>query len=100
MKIRYRNWDCELVKGQYYNGRISLSLVAAKDDGDIFAGEPIATATVNITEVDLKDDEVLIKDYSENRGMLQTLIDADVVSPTGQTVKSGFVEVHVCKLLI
>lgn len=100
MKIRYRHWDCELIKERYYHGRIALSLVAAKDDGDVFEGEPIATATVNIPEATLKDDEVLIKDYSENKGMLQTLINAGIVLPTGQTVKSGFVEVHVCKILI
>lgn len=44
-------------------------------------GEPVATATVNIPEIQVADDEVLIKDYSENEGMLDALIQAEIINP-------------------
>lgn len=101
MRIKFNIWDCELVKQQYHNGKTALELVAAEDDeeNDVFKGEPIATATINIPVI-LEHDEVLIKNYSENEGMLEALVDAGVVKPTGRVIQTGFVEVPVCKLLV
>ncbi len=42
--------------------------------------------------------EKCLKNWSENEGMLDALVAAGVVKPTGQTVRSGFVEVSVCEL--
>ena len=47
-----------------------------------------------------KDDEDIIKDYSENEGVLKSLIDAGIISEPLYSVTTGFVEVAVCKLLI
>lgn len=59
-------------------------------------GEPWVTATVNTEQ--LKEGEVAIKDYSENAGVLQTLINAKVVSkPKRYTLGAG---IPVCDLLI
>jgi hypothetical protein len=44
--------------------------------------------------------EMAIKDYSENAGLLQVLIDAGVVSEPVGYVRSGFVEIPVCDLLM
>jgi hypothetical protein len=71
--------------GKYANGRTAIYL----DDTD--EGYPYATATVNIDHVLLADDEVLIKDYSENEGMLDFLIKNNIVTPTPNGVQSGFV---------
>jgi hypothetical protein len=38
------------------------------------------------------------QNYSECEGMLAALTEAGVVQPTGQTVRSGFVDVPVCEL--
>ena len=100
-RIKFKYWDCELIQNQYSNnGRIALSLVAWEDDPakDIIKGEPIATCTVNISEEFIIEGEVIIKDYSENEGMLQALIDADVVEYTGKSVKSGFIQAPICRL--
>ena len=59
---------------------------------------PVATATVNLPDVPLGKNQVLIKNWSENEGMLDALVAAGVVKPTGETVRSGFVEVPVCEL--
>ncbi len=67
---------------------------------DKLTGEPIAVATKIVPGAELQDDEVLIKSYSENEGMLSALASAGVVEPTGKTIPSGFVELDICKLLI
>ncbi len=56
-------------------------------------------ATVNMPHVPLGPNQVLIKDYGENTGMLAALEKAGVVARTGRTVKAGFVSVEVCELL-
>ena len=63
-------------------------------------GAPVAIATVNIPDYPLKEDEVLIKDYSENTGIMKVLLDAKVIEFTGKYVESGFTSIPVCKLLI
>ncbi len=90
--VRFRDWDCIVRKRQYDKGRPSLQLIDAED------GSPIATATVNLPDVPLGRNQVAIKDWSENEGMLDALVAAGVVKPTDQTVRSGFVEVPICEL--
>ena len=91
-RVRFRDWDCLVRKHEYDNGRVALQLVDAED------GSPIAKATVNLPDVPLGKNQVAIKDWSENEGMLDALVAAGVVKPTGQTVRSGYVEVPVCEL--
>lgn len=92
MKLKFRQWNCVLQTAQYGNGRTALQLVDAED------GEPVATATVNLPDETLGENEVFIKDYAENEGMLKTLQDAGIVEPTGKVVASGFVAIPVCRL--
>lgn len=64
-------------------------------------GEPMATATVNVPDADLDKDEILIKDYSENEGILEALTSVGVVLFTGRYVRlSPWAVAHVCNLLI
>lgn len=67
---------------------------------DIETGEPYGMATVNIPDIPLKSTEVLIKDYSENAGMFEALERAGIVRYSGRCVRSGFVEIPVCELLV
>lgn len=59
--------------GEYANGRTAIELVSAKD------GEPWYVATVNIPEEKVDGDEIIIKDYSENEGVLAALQKAGIV---------------------
>lgn len=93
-KIKFKRWNCCPWFGQYSNGRVAIRLM------EIETGEQIAVATVNVPERSLQDDEVIIKDFSENEGMLPALIDAGIVEPTGLTVQTGWTESPICKLLI
>jgi len=88
-------YKCKLLRGEYENGRTALELVDAK------TSEPVARATTNLPDVHLGDDEVIIKDYSENVGMLAALTKAGVVSdPVRWMRPSILVKVPVCKLLL
>lgn len=43
---------------------------------------------------------VAIKDYSENSGMLQLLLDAKIVDKPINYYRSGFVEIPICPVLV
>ena len=92
-KLRYKEWNCLLQEGQYPGGRVALFLT---DEDD---GEPVSTCTVNIPSCALDDNEVLIKDYSENEGMVDFLVKEKIVATTGRFVQSGYVQVPICTLL-
>jgi hypothetical protein len=68
----------------YQNNRLAIQL-------DTLEGEPYAVLTVNMPDVLLADNEVLIKDYSENEGMYDFLIKNNIVTPTPNGVQSGHV---------
>jgi hypothetical protein len=63
-------------------------------------GLPYAVATVNIDELNMVEGYVAVKDYSENEGMLQFLIDNDIVEPPVTHVESGYVKLPICKIKI
>lgn len=91
--VRYKEWECYLRFGTYLNGQTAIELV------DTVEGEDVATATVAL-QVNLNENEVIIKDYEENIGMLDALINAGVVSKAKRQLQTGFVVVHVCDLQI
>jgi hypothetical protein len=69
----------------YQNNRLAIQLNSFEDNA------PYAVVTVNKPEVLLADNEVLVKDYSENEGMLDFLVKNNIVTPTPNGVQSGFV---------
>lgn len=71
------------------NGRLAIELVDQAD------GEPVAAATVNLPGARLATDEVAIKNYAENEGLLEVLLSAGVVSPPDRFESSGFVTIPV-----
>jgi hypothetical protein len=104
--IEFKQWECIIEKSHYTNGRTALILFNAneeKEGGHIIyppGTMQIAVATVNLPDVDLAPDEVIIKNWSENEGMLETLHNEDIIGPVLRIVKTGFVEAYVCQLLI
>jgi hypothetical protein len=91
--IKFLGFNCRLERGEYNNGRLALELVDIKSD------EPVAVATVNMPMEALSKDEVVIKNYSENEGILDALIKAKVISQPIRIVQSGYVSSPICKLL-
>jgi hypothetical protein len=89
----FNGTDVNISIGQYPSGRKAISLVDVED------GLSYAIATTNLPDLRVKsEDEVLIKDYSENEGILDFLISHNIVIFTGKTVVSGWVELHICIL--
>jgi hypothetical protein len=92
MQVKFKNWVCKMQIGCYSNKRVAIALIDAENY------EPIATATVNLPEVKLKSDETIVKDYSENEGMLKALTDVGIVTKVVRRVRTGYVECPVCKV--
>ena len=84
--------EMELKKGRYSNGRLALELIHLK------SMEPWCRLTVNLPEFPLKDDEILIKGWSENKETVKALMEqTDIFISDGQTVSSGFVKAYIWK---
>jgi len=91
MKIKYKLWECTLVIGKYENGNTAIRLL------DVTDGVPVSVATVNVAEK-LPKDEVYIKDYSENEGMVECLKKAGVLGKLISTRLMGYSTVGKYKL--
>lgn len=88
--IKFKKYNCEVQIEKYAQGGHVIVLVDAHD------GSSVAVATVNING--LGPNEVAIKDYSENNGMYQTLIDAKVIKPMHREAEQGFVTLPISML--
>lgn len=82
MNMQYKQWLCQIKFENYRNGQTAIILSDQED------GMPIARATVCLMGEDIEDDEVCVKDYSENGGMYQALLDAGVIEPTERRIRA------------
>lgn len=73
----------------YRNNRLCIDLICND-------GEPWCTATVNIDGIKLNNDEVLIKDYSENEGTLALLKQYNIVKSVRSYINNGYVLIPIC----
>lgn len=94
LKTQYSEWNVDLSWGQYSNGRRALELVDSED------GCPIMVATVNVPQAQLSEKETIIKDYSENEGVLQFLQENGIVGPVKREIGVGFVSCPVVEFLV
>ena len=76
----------------YNDGKIRIQLYDSKD------GTPYATATASIKE-ELEPGEVAIKNWSENEGMLDFLVEHKFIEKPHRFVEQGFVRIPICKLI-
>ena len=96
--VEFAGYECLAYETTYPSAAGGATAIYLVDTAD---GEPVATATVNVEGVSekLPASEVLIKDYSENEGMMDALIAAGLVRDTGRRVPTGYVTVPVARLL-
>ena len=97
---QYRDMNAKTVKfmgeelipiiGQYVNGQTAIRLV----DQD---GHPFMTASV-AHDVNIDDDCVIIKNYSENEGILEALIEAEIIEKPFCEIPVNFVTLYVAIL--
>lgn len=89
----FQNTQVNVSIGNYMSGRKAIKLIDVED------GFPYAVATADVLGLALKNEnEVLIKDYSENEGMKMFLEKHNIVTFTGKTVVSGLTELYICTL--
>ena len=93
MRVKFKKWNCIVQWSMYReNNNIAIQLI------DENTKELISVATTNTGR---KNEElkVQIKDYSENEGMWQSLVDAGVIKyKIVNTIPTGYVEVKVAEL--
>ncbi len=73
------------IRLQRYADNNRLAILLMEEEG---SSQIVFKATVNIPDLDLADDEVFIKGWSENEGVPNALMDAGVIGPIigyGQT---------------
>lgn len=90
---KYGTYNVIIEEGHYSNNRIALELIDSEE------GDPVMVATVNIPEVPLNEGEIIIKDYSENEGVLDFLQQNGLVGEVLRKVQSGFVTCPIVKYL-
>ena len=94
MKILFQTFECKLNKTEYVNGRTALVLE------DINDGQNVAVATINVPKQKLEHDEVIIKNYGENEGILDLLVSHKIISQPLKHVVTGLTSSPICKILI
>jgi hypothetical protein len=93
LKTPYGSYNVVLEWGNYSNGRRAIELL------DAVEGDPVCVATVNLPDIPLGDNEAIIKDYSENEGVLKFLQDYGIVGEVKRWVRTGFVECPIVDIL-
>ena len=94
LQTRFADESARLLWGRYGDGSASLAFLTLD-------GEPLRVATVNRPKAGLARDECSIKDWGENRGMLDFLLDAGLLERTGRSVPVGMGHrAEVCRWLV
>ena len=93
--MNHKGQDVIIQYGKYSDGSKAISLIC--DSGED-AGAPYAIATIYYPELNLEKDEVVIKSYAENEGILEMLEAEGVLKRTDRIVLSGCTRNFICKL--
>ena len=74
--IKFKEWDCHVFLSTYtVNNQPAIILRDATD------GQQIAVASVCLIEIPNNMNTTIIKDYSENEGMVSALTEAGIILP-------------------
>lgn len=84
--------DCSIKLAEYANHQAALVV--------IHNSEQLLKASVNMPDHKIPEGYICIKDWSENEGVLDSLIENRIVESPEYFLPSGFVDVAICKLLI
>lgn len=90
--VRFQKWTCGLYAAMYSQAQLALYLHTGR--------EMVATITVNVPDAIVPKGCVLVRNTEDGEGMVQALVEQGIVEDTGEKVQSGFIQLHVCKLLV
>jgi hypothetical protein len=94
MKVKFMKWDCEATFARYQSDNSPAVCLV-----DEVTREPVAVATVHIADAPLRTNCVFVKDYSENTGMAEALVEGGVIEETVMSeFQSGFVSIKSYRL--
>ena len=88
--VGFGGYICDVQIERYGTSNPAVRLLDVED------GMPVAVATLNVNGLEL--DEVAIKNYSENQGMYETLLENGIIHPMHRELSTGHVTVPVCRL--
>ena len=95
------------IKWKGYNIRVEFSTYAIDNstaiklmswDEEYHTEMPFAVATVYAEGAELAEDEVVIKNYSENEGIYELLLRNDIIHKSHAKIPLGFTEGLICQL--
>lgn len=93
--VKFFGHDCT-VRFVTYNNPVNLGIELLTEDGD-----RMAMATVNSTVFPREMvGYALIKNWSENEGILEALVDAGIVRDTGKKISMGLVYANIVEVLV
>lgn len=93
MEVTYQGYECVVSFARYFNGNTAIQLID-KNDHTV-----VTVASVNGEEVIQQDDVVGIKTWSENVGIVEALVEGNILQPELQGLEpTGFVAIEYYKL--
>ena len=92
VQVDFGEWKCNVLMERYEHDEMSLSLVDPTDYSRI------CRATSNLTDSCSASNEVLIKDYAENAGVLDALVDTGLLDDTGRAIESDHSQLNVLRM--
>jgi hypothetical protein len=87
----YGEYSISIRMLKYGNGQHRMEFIDSED------GFPVLVASVAIDE-SLGSDQIAIKDYSENEGVLKFLMEEGIISSPLKYFNSGFVRIPICQI--
>ena len=81
VRVTFRGRECHLHRSRYPNGGTAVALMDAE------RGAFVAWATLISPLVGLQPNQVVVNDYDRTEGMLEALVKAGVVEPTGEYLR-------------
>jgi hypothetical protein len=87
----YGKYTIDIKMSKYSNGQHRMEFIDSED------GLPVLVASSSIDE-SLESDQIAIKDYSENEGVLKFLMEEGIISSPLKYFNSGFVRIPICKI--
>ena len=89
--VNFHGEELTPVIGQYANGQTSIQLIDQN-------GYEFLTASV-AHDIAIGTDQVIIKNYSENEGILEALIQSGIIEKPFMTIPVNFVTLYVSTLI-
>jgi len=87
-------YNCKVLYQKYQAGGHRIDLI------DLSDGMPVATATVHVPGVKLENNEVIIKDYSENEGIYNALLEYNIIKETSKSIQiSDYIKAPIATLV-